>query len=177
MRNEVEDCKMFIYQALVKNYSKRFRYGDLSDWDRVVRSIIKRKAIDYSKSRNVTIGELLYESDWNFDDTADRDPFLRRDNISDSYASENSGKEMDVESLLTTISEIISESANYDVNEKNFITYLLSVFSVDNQDFDEIVIDYEKSIDKREMRLLSKTWKETMSNKLKEDLQSHGFSI
>ena len=57
---ESRDCEQFIRLSLCKLYKKRYAY---TNFDKVVRSAIKRKAIDYSKSRNVSLKMTVTETD------------------------------------------------------------------------------------------------------------------
>lgn len=57
---ETEDCMQFVRLCLCKAFHKRNKY---TNWDKVVRSIIKRKAIDFSKGRNSSLRNTVTETD------------------------------------------------------------------------------------------------------------------
>lgn len=65
LHDEVSDCKQFVLMQLFKNYHKRHRY---SDWEKVTSSMIKRKIIDFSKTRNCTKKSMVLEADLKTDD-------------------------------------------------------------------------------------------------------------
>ncbi len=65
LHDEVSDCKQFVLIQLFKNYHKRHRY---SDWEKVTSSMIKRKIIDFSKTRNCTKKSMVLEADLKTDD-------------------------------------------------------------------------------------------------------------
>jgi hypothetical protein len=62
---ETEDCMQFIRMTLCKTYHKKYMY---TNFDKVVKAVIKRKAIDFSKARNCDIRGLVNESDFIKDD-------------------------------------------------------------------------------------------------------------
>lgn len=62
LKEEVQDCKSFIIEKLIANYHKKYKY---SNWDTIVKSIIKRKAVDFSKGRNNKVSKLVMETDLN----------------------------------------------------------------------------------------------------------------
>lgn len=59
--DESRDCEQFIRMSLCKLYKKRYAY---TNFDKVVKSAIKRKAIDFSKSRNSSMKMTISESDF-----------------------------------------------------------------------------------------------------------------
>ena len=65
LKGEIEDCQQFIYEQIIKSYPKRYAY---SNWQKVLKSIIKRKAIDFSKARNCDIRDIILESNLISDD-------------------------------------------------------------------------------------------------------------
>lgn len=58
--DESRDCEQFIRMSLCKLYKKRYAY---TNFDKVVKSAIKRKAIDFSKSRNSCMKMTISETD------------------------------------------------------------------------------------------------------------------
>lgn len=60
LRDETKDCQQFIRMHLCKVYHKKHKY---TNFDRVVKSVIKRKAIDFTKFRNNDLRNIITESD------------------------------------------------------------------------------------------------------------------
>lgn len=59
--DESRDCEQFIRMSLCKLYKKRYAY---TNFDKVVKSAIKRKAIDFSKARNSAMKMTITETDF-----------------------------------------------------------------------------------------------------------------
>lgn len=59
--DESRDCEQFIRMSLCKLYKKRYAY---TNFDKVVKSAIKRKAIDFSKTRNSNMKMTVTETDF-----------------------------------------------------------------------------------------------------------------
>lgn len=151
LKDEAEDCKQFILQALAMNYSKRYRYGSEEDWHRVVRAIISRKAIDYSKSRNVTRRGLVFESDWsNSQELTDKDPFLRKDNLGDCSTDPDCYKAAAVSDLLATMLRMPTKRRYCEI-EKSFVIYVVSRLAAGDGDMLQIAKAFgrERAIEER----------------------------
>ena len=65
LHDEVEDCKQFVFTQLIKNYHKKYSY---SDWEKVTSSVIKRKIIDFVKTRNCNKKSMVLEADLKTED-------------------------------------------------------------------------------------------------------------
>lgn len=70
---ETDDCMQFIRMVLCKIYHKKYMY---TNFDKVVKAVIKRKAIDFSKARNCDIKGLVNESDFFTDSSGENDSDL-----------------------------------------------------------------------------------------------------
>ena len=60
LKDEAQDCKQFIRMHLCRIYHRKHKY---TNFDRVVKSVIKRKAIDFTKFRNNDLRNIITESD------------------------------------------------------------------------------------------------------------------
>ncbi len=61
LKDESRDCEQVIKLYLCKLYHKRHKY---SNFGKVVHSVIKRKAIDFSKARNQDLKGMINETDY-----------------------------------------------------------------------------------------------------------------
>ena len=77
LNDECKDCEQFIRIEIIKVFKKKYTY---ENFDKVVRSVIKRKTIDFSKFRNNDIKGIINES--NLNDGFDEDSKISLDDIS-----------------------------------------------------------------------------------------------
>ena len=115
--DESRDCEQFIRMSLCKLYKKRYAY---TNFDKVVKSAIKRKAIDFSKSRNSSMKMTITETD-----------FMAM--VDDEKRGEDIGLYKD---------EIICEEhVNYD-----FLIAVIKIKKMINEDTRMIFTDWDKQI-------------------------------
>lgn len=136
--NEYEDCVQFIKVHLVRAYYKKHMY---TNWDRVVRSIIKRKVIDFIKFKNNGIGNIINETDYiaslNIDGDVNVDCFELYSDEKNFYDS--SSVCFDYAKLFRKIKADIYDNDAFTENERMVIDYICEHVYDGNFDFDEIV--------------------------------------
>jgi len=117
LREEKEDCVQFVCAELIKAYHRKESY---SDWDRVVKSIVKRKVIDYSKARTNDIKGLITESC-----LATEEPLEDYTELSDARFDAKYEK-FDVKIFFEIIKEAVDLDDDFDQWERAFAAKLVA---------------------------------------------------
>ena len=132
LKGEVEDCKQFVMMNLCKSYPKRYRY---TNFDKVVRSIIKRKVIDFSKMRNNDVKFIVNESSFNKKDES----FSLEKIVDEKSPSEYCNDTCDVRKIVSRVMEAAQSCEHMNKNDLKIVETIKGCVSRGVYDLDEIL--------------------------------------
>ncbi len=145
LNNEIDDCRQFIYMNLYKSHEKKYSY---TNWDRVVRAIIKRKAIDFSKSVNSSKNGIINETDYAVSVNGEENVNLHETNIYRDDTFINSLNDAgDVKEILLELRAEILETEGFCKRDVDLIDEIIRSYDDGILDIDKILqrAGYKKS--------------------------------